>query len=123
MTKKTFLDFYASERLRSFSFVRFLDNPGPKYCFPLKDTAFRVLDSQIIPRTLHAIPSYFVGVSQKTCCFLEGAPDSAQQQARRCCAVFILEMELHMQFILNQDGELIITDEAEEAFDLDETDE
>ena len=32
-------------------------------------------------------------------------------------------MELHMQFILNQDGELIITDEAEEAFDLDETDE
>ena len=28
-----------------------------------------------------------------------------------------------MQFILNQDGELIITDEAEEAFDLDETDE
>ena len=27
------------------------------------------------------------------------------------------------QFILNQDGELIITDEAEEAFDLDETDE
>ena len=32
-------------------------------------------------------------------------------------------MELHMQFILNQDGELIITDEAEEMFDLDETDE
>ncbi len=57
---------------------------------------------------------------KKTCCFLEGAPDSAQQQARCCCAVFILEMELHMQFILNQDGELIITDEAEEAFDLDE---
>ena len=60
---------------------------------------------------------------KKTCCFLEGAPDSAQQQARCCCAVFILEMDLHMQFILNQDGELIITDEAEEAFDLDETDE
>ena len=32
-------------------------------------------------------------------------------------------MELLMQFILNQDGELIITDEAEEMFDLDETDE
>jgi len=69
MTKKTFLDFYISEHLRSFSFVRFLDNPGPKYCFPPKDTVFRVLDSQIIPRTLHAIPSYLAGVSQKNLLF------------------------------------------------------
>ena len=69
ITKKTFLDFYISEHIRSFSFVRFLDNPGPKYCFPLKDTAFRVLDSQIIPRTLHAIPSYLAGVSQKNLLF------------------------------------------------------
>jgi len=28
-----------------------------------------------------------------------------------------------MHFVLNQDGELIITDEAEEVFDADETDE
>ena len=83
----------------------------------------RVLDSRIIPRTLYAIPSYFVGLSQKACCFLEGAPDSAQQQARRCCAGFILEIDLHMHFILKQDGELIVTDEAEEMFDVYETDE
>ena len=123
MTKKTCLDFYISEHIRSFSFVRFLDNPVPKYCFPPKDTAFRILDSQIIPRTLHATPSYLIGVSKKLVVFLRVPLKTAQQQARCCCAVFILEMELLMQFILNQDGELIITDEAEEAFDLDETDE
>jgi len=30
---------------------------------------------------------------------------------------------VHMHFVLNQDGELIITDEAEEVFDVDETNE
>jgi hypothetical protein len=49
------------------------------------------------------------------------APDSAWQQARCCCAVFNLELELRMHFILNQNGELVITDEGEEVCELDET--
>jgi len=53
----------------------------------------------------------------------ESAPDSAQQHARCCCVVFKLETEFHMHFVLNQDGELIITDEAEEVLDVDEMDE
>tara|TARA_Y100000385_G_scaffold264665_1_gene298248 strand:+ start:2480 stop:2647 length:168 start_codon:yes stop_codon:yes gene_type:complete len=49
------------------------------------------------------------------------APDSVRQQARCCRAVFNLESELQMHFILNQNGELIITDEGEEVCELDET--
>ena len=53
----------------------------------------------------------------------EDVPDSAQQQANCCCAVFDSETELHLHFILDQNGELIVTDEGEEVFDIDDSDE
>jgi hypothetical protein len=70
----------------------------------------------------YPILSYFErSLSNGLVVCLGGAPDSVRQQARCCRAVFNLELELSMHFILNQNGELVITDEGEEVCELDET--
>jgi hypothetical protein len=82
---------------------------------------FRVLAKRIIRRTLWQFFRILEESLKRTRCLFGGAPDSAWQQARCCRAVFNLELEVRMHFILNQNGELVITDEGEEVCELDET--